>query len=44
MMAPINARLYADWLCDGSKHPIFDRCRLSRFNGESREREEMIIG
>lgn len=44
MMAPIIGRLYADWLSGGARHPIFDRCRLSRFAEPMVEREEMIIG
>jgi sarcosine oxidase subunit beta len=44
MMAPIIARLYAELLCGGARHPIFDRCRLSRFDAPTLEREEMIIG
>lgn len=44
MMAPIIARLYAELLCDGARHPIFDRCRLSRFDAPTLDREEMIIG
>lgn len=44
MMAPIIARLYADLLCGGAAHPIFERCRLSRFEQQNLEREEMIIG
>ncbi|MBP6743473.1 MAG: FAD-binding oxidoreductase, partial [Deltaproteobacteria bacterium] len=32
MMAPVMANLYADRLCGGPRHPIFDRCLLRRFD------------
>ncbi|MCS6915240.1 MAG: FAD-binding oxidoreductase [Myxococcales bacterium] len=44
MMAPVVARYYAEWLCGGPRHPIFDRCTLSRFSGSPIDPEEMIIG
>jgi sarcosine oxidase subunit beta len=44
MMAPIIAQLYADLLCGGPRHPLFDRCRLSRFADGTTDHEEMIIG
>ncbi|HRI53214.1 MAG TPA: FAD-binding oxidoreductase [Pseudomonadota bacterium] len=44
MMAPVIAKYYADLLCGGARHPIFDRCRLSRFTAGPVDREEMIIG
>lgn len=44
MMAPVMANLYADLLCDGPRHPIFDRCLLRRFDQALTDREEMIIG
>jgi len=44
MMAPIIARLYAEWLCGGVRHQVFERCRLSRFSEPGLDREEMIIG
>lgn len=44
MMAPVIAKYYAELLCGGARHPIFDRCRLSRFAHGSSDREELIIG
>lgn len=44
MMAPVIARHYAELLCGGARHPVFDRCRLSRFQDGSTEKEVMIIG
>lgn len=44
MMAPVIARYYAELLCGGSRHPVFDRCRLSRFADGTSERELMLIG
>ena len=44
MMAPVIARYYAELLCGGARHPVFDRCRLSRFKDGSTEKEVMIIG
>lgn len=44
MMAPVMANLYADLLCGGPRHPIFDRCLLRRFDQALTDREEMIIG
>ena len=44
MMAPVIARCYAELLCGGKRHPVFDRCKLSRFRDGTSEREVMIIG
>jgi sarcosine oxidase subunit beta len=44
MMAPVIARYYAELLCGGRRHPVFDRCKLSRFRDGTTEREVMIIG
>jgi sarcosine oxidase subunit beta len=44
MMAPVMAKLYAEWLTGGDKHPVFDECRLSRFADGTIEREDMILG
>lgn len=44
MMAPVIALHYATLLTGGPRHPIFDRCRLSRFTSGALDREEMIIG
>ncbi len=44
MMAPIIAQLYAEWLAGGSKHPVFERCRLARFAEGKLEKESMILG
>lgn len=44
MMAPVIARYYAEMLCGGKRHPVFDRCKLSRFRDGTTEREVMIIG
>lgn len=44
MMAPVIAQHYAELLCGGARHPIFERCRLSRFAEGTADREEMIIG
>ena len=44
MMAPVIAQYYAELLCGGARHPIFDRCQLSRFAAGPSDREEMIIG
>lgn len=44
MMAPVIARYYAELLCGGKRHPVFDRCKLSRFRDGTTEREVMIIG
>jgi sarcosine oxidase, subunit beta len=44
MMAPIISKLYAEWLTDGKKHEVFDRCRLQRFAEGKIERESMILG
>ncbi len=44
MMAPVIAKYYAELLCGGNRHPIFDRCQLSRFAAGPSDREEMIIG
>jgi sarcosine oxidase subunit beta len=44
MMAPIIAKLYAEWLAGGTKHEVFERCRLSRFAEGKMEKESMILG
>jgi sarcosine oxidase subunit beta len=44
MMAPIIAKLYAEWLTGGPKHDVFARCRLSRFAEGKIEKESMILG
>jgi sarcosine oxidase subunit beta len=44
MMAPIMAKLYAEWLTGGLKHEVFQRCRLSRFAEGDIEKESMILG
>ena len=44
MMAPIIAKLYAEWLIGGSKHEVFERCRLQRFAEGKIEKESMILG
>ncbi len=44
MMAPIMAKLYAELLTDGDKHPVFDECRLDRFERGDIQREDMILG
>lgn len=44
MMAPIVAQHYAELLTGGPRHPLFERCRLARFDEGSFEAEEMIIG
>ncbi|HEX4462527.1 MAG TPA: FAD-binding oxidoreductase [Polyangia bacterium] len=44
MMAPIMAKLYAEWLTGGKKHEVFQRCRLSRFAEGDIEKESMILG
>ena len=44
MMAPIIAKLYAEWLVEGRKHEVFERCRLSRFAEGKIEKESMILG
>jgi sarcosine oxidase subunit beta len=44
MMAPVMAKLYAEWLTGGSRHPVFDECQLTRFDGGRIEHEEMILG
>ena len=44
MMAPIIAKLYGEWLTGGARHPVFERCALSRFATGALHREEMIIG
>jgi sarcosine oxidase subunit beta len=44
MMAPVIARYYAELLCGGRRHPVFERCKLSRFRDGTTEREVMIIG
>ena len=44
MMAPVMGELYAEWLTGGSKHEVFERCRLSRFADGTVAQEEMILG
>jgi sarcosine oxidase subunit beta len=44
MMAPIVAKLYAEWLTGGPKHDLFERCRLQRFAEGKMEKESMILG
>jgi sarcosine oxidase, subunit beta len=46
MMAPIMGELYAKWLVDGERHEIFDRCPLSRFDGDAAavDKEDFNIG
>ena len=44
MMAPIMAKLYAEWLTGGKKHEVFQRCRLARFAEGDIEKESMILG
>ncbi len=44
MMAPVIGRLYADYLVDGTAHPIFAASKLSRFQSGELEREAMILG
>lgn len=44
MMAPVMARIMADYLTKDTPHPIIEKCSLSRFEGELLEAETMIIG
>ncbi|HEY5923210.1 MAG TPA: FAD-binding oxidoreductase, partial [Kofleriaceae bacterium] len=47
MMAPIVAKLYAEWLTGGPKHEIFERYTLARFTDGSApayEKEDFNIG
>jgi sarcosine oxidase, subunit beta len=47
MMAPIVAKLYAEWLTGGTKHEIFERYTLARFTDGSapaHEKEDFNIG
>jgi sarcosine oxidase subunit beta len=47
MMAPIVAKLYAEWLTGGTKHEIFERYTLGRFADGSAakyEKEDFNIG
>jgi sarcosine oxidase, subunit beta len=47
MMAPIVAKLYAEWLTGGTKHEIFERYTLGRFTDGSagaHEKEDFNIG
>ena len=47
MMAPIVAKLYAEWLTGGAKHEIFERYTLARFRDGSapvHEKEDFNIG
>lgn len=44
MMAPVMARIMADYLTKDTLHPIIEKCSLSRFERELLEAETMIIG
>jgi sarcosine oxidase, subunit beta len=47
MMAPIVAKLYAEWLTGGAKHEIFERYTLGRFadgSAVAHEKEDFNIG
>jgi sarcosine oxidase, subunit beta len=47
MMAPIVAKLYAEWLTGGTKHEIFERYTLGRFadgSATTHEKEDFNIG
>ena len=44
MMAPIIAKLYAEWLTGGPKHRVFDECALERFENGTTAPEDMILG
>jgi sarcosine oxidase subunit beta len=46
MMAPIIAKLYAEYLTGGDKHEIFERSRLSRFTDgtSTHDKEDFNIG
>jgi len=45
MMAPTMGVHYANWLTGGERHEIFDRCPLSRFEGDGPiEKEDFVIG
>jgi sarcosine oxidase subunit beta len=47
MMAPIVAKLYAEWLTGGTRHEIFERYTLARFTDGSavaHEKEDFNIG
>jgi sarcosine oxidase, subunit beta len=44
MMAPIIAKLYAEWLTGGTPHEVFAIRRLSRFAEGKVEPESMILG
>jgi sarcosine oxidase subunit beta len=46
MMAPIIAKLYAEYLTGGTRHEIFNRSLLTRFRdgGSSHPKEDFNIG
>lgn len=44
MMAPVVARIVAEWLAEGKDHPIFEHYRLDRFEKGGGEKEAFIIG
>ena len=47
MMAPIIAKLYAEYLTGGTKHEIFERSPLARFHGgapSTHDKEDFNIG
>lgn len=47
MMAPIVARLYAEWLTGGTPHELFERSALARFSSGApgpHEKEDFNIG
>lgn len=47
MMAPIVAKLYAEWLTGGAKHELFERSSLARFQAgatSAHEQEDFNIG
>ena len=46
MMAPIVAKLYAEWLTGGVKHELFERSMLARFTAgaNAHEQEDFNIG
>ena len=44
MMAPVMARIMADYLASGKEHSVIQKCRLERFEQGQLEAETMIIG
>lgn len=45
MMAPVIGKYYSEWLTGGTRHEIFERCRLERFSRPGGiEKEDFIIG